>query len=102
MLLSNYKIRMEKNWEKIGYVLAGKYRIQDLLSLNERPMTPKEISRRTNLYLSHVSLTIKELTKSGLVECLTPNLRRGRIYSLTSMGKSIATEVNEREHRKED
>jgi predicted transcriptional regulator len=92
---------MEKNWEKIGYVLAGKYRIQVLLSLNERPMTPKEISRRTNLYLSHVSLTIKELTKSGLVECLTPNLRRGRIYSLTSMGKSIATEVNEREHGKE-
>ena len=89
---------MEKNWDKIGYVLAGKYRIQVLLSLNERPMTPKDISRRTNLYLSHVSLTIKELTKSGLVECLTPNLRRGRIYGLTEMGKSIATEVNEREH----
>lgn len=92
---------MKRNWEKTGYVLAGKYRIKVLLSLYEQPMTPKGISKKTNLYLSHVSFTIKELTKYSLVECLTPNLRRGRIYGLTPTGKSIATEVDKREKQGE-
>jgi DNA-binding MarR family transcriptional regulator len=85
---------MKQEWDKLGYVLAGKYRIQVIKCLYEKPMTPKAISKRTNLYISHVSNTIKELMKIDLVKCLTPNLKRGRIYSLTDVGKEVAKELS--------
>ena len=86
---------MKQNWEKLGFVLAGKYRSHVVEVLKEGPRTPKKISQQTGLYLSHVSKTLKELVNAGLVECLTPNLRRGRIYGLTSIGTEIAEQISD-------
>jgi len=85
---------MVAHWEKLGYLIAGKYRAKVMACLSERPMTPKQISEKTGLYLSHVSLTLKELMKIGLVESLTPGLRRGRLYGLTKNGKEILNQLN--------
>jgi predicted transcriptional regulator len=78
------------DWTLYGYVIASEYRRRIILSLFDRPKSPKEISEETKLYLSHVSLTIYDLVKKGLVECLTPNLKKGKIFSLTTTGKEIA------------
>jgi Mn-dependent DtxR family transcriptional regulator len=37
-----------------------------------------------------VSKTLNELASAGNVICLTPKLKRGRIYELTRDGKEIA------------
>ncbi len=81
------------NWEKYGYVAASRYRQKVLKLLKENPKTPKQLSGETNLHLSHVSATLSELIEKGLVKCLTPNLRRGKIFSLTEEGTEIAKEL---------
>ena len=85
-------------WEKLGYVLASKYRRDIMLTLAEGEKTPKEIARKTGFYLSHVSSTLSQLESQGLVTCLTPKLRRGRLFGLTKSGEKI---INELQRRKE-
>ena len=88
-------------WEKLGYVLASRYRQDIMLILTEGEKTPKEIADKTGLYLSHVSSTLSELERQGLVICLTPKLRRGRLFGLTKSGKRIAKELQKR-YKKEE
>jgi len=78
------------DWEKYGQVISSQYRQKVILDLLSGPMNPKQIATETSLYLSHVSKTLKELAALDLVDCLTPALRRGRIYRLTSEGEEIA------------
>jgi predicted transcriptional regulator len=78
------------DWAKYGHVIASQYRKKIVLCLVESPRTPKQISEETNLYLSHVSHTINDLQKMGIVTCLTPKLKRGKIFALTKIGKEIA------------
>ena len=80
-------------WKMLGYVLASKYRQKVILALIKGERTPREIADSTGLYLSHVSSTLSELENKGLVKCLTPDLRRGKLFRLTEMGKKIAKEV---------
>lgn len=80
-------------WEKIGFVIASEYRKNILIHLKERPKTPKQLSEEMKIYLSHVSTTLKELTKLKIVECLTPELNKGRLYRLTREGEKIVEEL---------
>uniref|UniRef100_A0A7C3YPV8 ArsR family transcriptional regulator n=2 Tax=cellular organisms TaxID=131567 RepID=A0A7C3YPV8_9EURY len=77
------------NWTLYGYVIASEYRKKIMLCLSERPKSLKEVSKETNLYLSHASSIVNDLVKKGLIECLTPNLKKGKIFCLTVDGKEI-------------
>lgn len=70
---------MKKDWEKVAFVRASKYRKQILDALSE-PKTPTELAKITGQNVSHISRTLKELQKKKLVKCLTPNLRKGKLY----------------------
>lgn len=78
------------DWRKYGQVISSQYRQKVILNLLNGPKNPKQIAVKTGLYLSHVSKTLKELATVDLVCCLTPGLKRGRIYKLTSEGEEIA------------
>ncbi len=58
-------------------------------ALTEKKVTPIEISKKTGIALSHVSNTLAELLENDLAVCLTPKLKKGRLYDLTSQGKKI-------------
>lgn len=100
---------MKLDWEKYGYVVASKYRMQILISLKDGPLTPSQIAKRTGLYLSHISLVLKDLVEKDVLTILTPNLRKGRMYGLTELGKDIlsrimknsSSEVSDEELRRE-
>ncbi|MFQ6071933.1 MAG: hypothetical protein ACE5KT_04425 [Methanosarcinales archaeon] len=81
------------DWTKYGLVIASKYRTNVLLSLMDSNKTPKQIANENKYYLSHVSNTLKELEKIGAIECLTPELRKGKIFKITSIGKDIISEI---------
>ena len=76
-------------WKKLGYVKASEYRRKILLEIAETPKTPKELSKILNLQLSHVSRTLSELQRHGLVRCLNPESRKGRLFIATMEGKKI-------------
>ena len=82
------------DWKKYGYVLASSYRQRMVLSLKDGPKTPKQMSLILRLPLSHVSSTFKDLVNNGIVKCLTPDLRKGKIYGLTKDGYEIAEKID--------
>lgn len=77
-------------WEGFGFVTASSYRKIILSKLKKSPKTPKNLSKETNLPISHISKTLKELKEKKIVECLSPSLRKGKIYALTNIGEEIA------------
>ena len=65
-----------------GYVLASNYRKKVLLALKEKALTPNVISEKTGIYPTHVSTTLTQLSKMSIVVCLTPKLKKGKLYDL--------------------
>ena len=56
-------------------------------------MTPTEIYEKVSIPTSHISTTLKELTNKNLVICLTPKLRKGRLYDLTKEGRKLIEQL---------
>ena len=81
------------DWELIGYIKASKYRKGIMISLNHSNKTPLELSNELEFYITHVSSTLRELREKKLAVCLTPNLRKGKIYCLTNLGKDVVREL---------
>jgi len=81
------------DWALVGYVLASKYRTDIVISLREGPKRPESMARELSVYMSHVSATLSQLVTKGLVECLTPGLKKGRLYALTQTGMGVADQV---------
>jgi DNA-binding MarR family transcriptional regulator len=77
----------------VGKVLASPRRLRVLTTIQEGVVTPKMISTRLSMPTSHVSKVLRELERLGLVECKTPDLRKGRIFSITSSGSQIMQTV---------
>jgi len=77
------------DWLKYSFVIRGKNRKAVLLSLSN-PKTPTQIAEKLKLNLSKVSRALKELENEGLIECLTPDEKVGRIYRRTPAGEKVA------------
>lgn len=86
---------MKKNqYLQLGYVKASKYRTDVLCVLKDGVLCPKEISEKTKYHTSHVSTTLTELQSRNLVVCINPEARKGRLYRLTSDGKTICAQLS--------
>jgi predicted transcriptional regulator len=75
------------SWEDIGFIRSSKYRMQIMKLLESNAMTPTEISNELKTHFSQITKTLLELEKRDLVKCLTPSLRKGRLYGITDKGK---------------
>jgi len=84
------------DWTKLRYLIASKYRNRIVLCLAEKPKTPKEIAQELGFYISHVSSTLSDLSREGTVECLNPSQRRGKMFSLTDIGRELEKELRNR------
>jgi len=79
--------------EELAWVKASEYRQNVLLSLTGSFRTPKDIAGETDYYLSHISNTLSDLEDHGLVKCVTPDRRKGRLYDLTEKGYELIEEL---------
>lgn len=77
-----------------GYVSASKYRKNVMATLRGEPETVTEISKKTGIHTSHVSKTLKELREKNLVECINPDRRKGRLYTLTDPGEKVIEKIS--------
>ena len=73
------------SWEEISYVVASKTRKLIILKL-ETPRTPTFLAKDLSVNLANISRSLSELEEKGIVICLTPEQRMGKIYSLTKKG----------------
>ena len=85
---------MVKTEYLLGYIKASSYRKKIIKSLQDKKLTPIELAKETDIPLSHISNTLAELLEKDLVVCLTPELKKGRLYELTKKGSSILQHIS--------
>ncbi len=86
------------DWGIYSYAIRTDTRRKILKAL-KKSKTPTHISEEVDISVSNVSRTLKEFIDKGIVECLTPKLKMGRIYSLTKKGQEILAYYSESKER---
>lgn len=75
------------DYDLLGFIKASKYRKRIMRVLEKKMLTTTEISNKLRAHRSQISRSLAELTAKGVVEILTPDLKKGRVYALTELGK---------------
>ena len=73
----------------LAYVRASKHRKNIIKYLGYDMKTPKEIGVALDVRTNHISNLLADLRKKDLVVCVTPNVRKGRLYKLTETGTRL-------------
>lgn len=79
------------DWEIYAWLKRGSRR-QDVLqhlSNSDRPLTANDIKSNLKMSLSQSSLTLKELLKEELIDCLNPDDKIGKLYRINDKGKTM-------------
>lgn len=58
-------------------------------SLDGNVKIPSEIANDTEIFQNHISATLRQLKEYDLIECINPEVRKGRLYRLTNKGDEI-------------
>ena len=56
-------------------------------------MTPSQIVNILGKADSSVARCLKDLTSKGIIKCVNPEARKGRLYTLTAEGKKIQKRI---------
>ena len=74
---------------EISYVQISKYRTKVMKSLEEDIKIPTSIANDSGIRTNHISKVLSELKAHELVECINPEVRKGRLYRLTEKGEKV-------------
>ena len=75
--------------KEVGYIQVSTYRTKVMKSLDGEVKIPSKIAKDTDILQNHMSATLKQLKEHELVECINPEVRKGRLYRLTDKGEKI-------------
>lgn len=79
----------ERILELIGFVKISDYRTKVLKLIDNDMKMPSEIGKELNIRTNHISTVLTDLKKQGLVICVNNNVRKGRLYKNTDLGKKV-------------
>ena len=74
---------------EISYVNISKYRTKVIKSLDGEVLIPSQIAKNSGIRTNHISKVLSELKAHELVECINPEVRKGRLYRLTEKGDDL-------------
>ena len=80
---------------EISYVQISKYRTRTMKSLDGEVLIPSQIAKNSGIRTNHISKVLSELKAHDLVECINPEVRKGRLYRLTDIGEDVVKELKE-------
>ena len=93
MYFSFNKIIIMENEERIlelvGFVKISDYITKVLKLIDNDMKMPSEIGKELNIRTNHISTVLTDLKKQGLVICVNNNVRKGRLYKNTDLGKKV-------------
>ena len=78
---------------EISYVQISSYRKKVMKSLDGEVLIPTQIAKNSEIRPNHISKVLAELKAHELVECINPEVRKGRLYRLTSKGDEIVKNI---------
>ena len=64
-------------------------------SLNGEILIPTQIAKNSGIRTNHISKILSELKAHELVECINPEVRKGRLYRLTDKGEEMIENLKE-------
>ncbi len=76
--------------DEINFVKASKYRTKIMKTLEGNVKIPSQIAKDSDINRSHISDILSQLKEYDLVECINPEVRKGRLYRLTKKGEIVA------------
>ena len=76
--------------KEMSYVKISQYRTKVMKSLDGEVKIPTVIAKDSEIRPNHISKVLAELKAHELVECINPEVRKGRLYRLTEKGDEIA------------
>ena len=79
--------------EFAGFILRSKYR-REVFKLLDNPIMPSQIAKKLSIRLTYITRELRFLREKGLIECLNPDERVGRLYQLTNKGKKLMKNMN--------
>ena len=65
--------------EDIDCVNRSQYRLKVMKSLDGEVKIPSEIANDTEIFQNHISNTLRQLKEHKLIECINPEVRKGRL-----------------------
>lgn len=80
------------DWETQGFVLAGALRTKIVLLLEE-PKTPTTLAELIKTQDSAIARSLRDLEKQGVVNCLNPAARKGKLFALTAAGEAVRQRI---------
>lgn len=79
---------------EISYVKISQYRTNVLKCLEDEVKIPTTIAKDSGVIRNHVSKVLSQLKEHELVECINPEVRKGRLYRLTEKGDIVVKNIN--------
>ena len=74
---------------EISFVKISTYRTKVMKALDGEVKIPTQIAKDSDIIPNHISATLKQLREHKLVECINPEVRKGRLYRHTEKGEQI-------------
>ena len=78
--LHSFSSEKKKNWK-------GTSERANILVAMSQPLTAVQLARRVSLKRQKCSFLLRRFASQSLVQCLTPNMARSRLFWLTALGK---------------
>ena len=75
--------------DKVKYVNNSLYRVKVLKSIGNGVKMPKEMAEESGILTNHISNVLRQLKDKGMVECINPEARKGRLYRLSDEGLEV-------------
>lgn len=79
--------------KEISYVKISKYRTKVMKALEDDIKIPSKIAKDSEIRQNHISKVLSELKAHELVECINPEVRKGRLYRLTPKGEEVSKNI---------
>lgn len=78
---------------EISYVQISTYRTKAMKALEDEVKIPSVIAKDSGIRANHISKVLSELKAHELVECINPEVRKGRLYRHTEKGDQIVKKL---------
>lgn len=79
---------------EISYVQISSYRKKVMKSLEGEVKIPSKIAEDSEIRQNHISKVLSELKAHDLVECINPEVKKGRLYRHTDKGEEIVKHIS--------
>ena len=79
---------------EISYVKISTYRTKVMKSLEDEVKIPSKIAEDAGIRQNHISKVLSELKAHELIECINPEVKKGRLYRHTDKGEIISKNID--------